>query len=222
MPKVYNYTLGDATIDAVNDRLEVPIIFLQTGDRVQTHRVKLHVSYKKHLLSSYVNSDEAYEPNAAEKNTIATVDSAVFQSGFVEYARHMAGKIIKKGQTEDFRPRDVVLDTKNIALGNDTGGLGTEIHCFPVAKVGATGCVELAKNEFQGFVAVMRFLFVSKPTENDYQNAFKAWASIKKKIEDYKLLTETQVAALKIKQKRWKDDLALEPEVDYLASRKSA
>jgi hypothetical protein len=98
------------------------------------------------------------------------------------------------------------LDTKNIAFGNDTGGLGTEIHCFPVAKVGATGCVELAKNEFQGFVAVMRFLFVSKPTENDYQNAFKAWASIKKKIEDYKLLTETQVAALKIKQKRWKDD----------------
>jgi hypothetical protein len=93
-----------------------------TGDRVQTHRVKLHVSYKKHLLSSYVNSDEAYEPNAAEKNTIATVDSAVFQSGFVEYARYMAGKIIKRGQTEDFRPRDVVLDTKNIAFGNDTGG----------------------------------------------------------------------------------------------------
>jgi type IV secretory pathway component VirB8 len=90
-----------------------------TGDRVQTHRVKLHVSYKKHLLSSYVNSDEAYEPNAAEKNTIATVDSAVFQSGFVEYARYMAGKIIKRGQT-DLRHR------KNISV--------SEIDTYKSAK----------------------------------------------------------------------------------------
>lgn len=195
MTKVYSYEVGSSTISPVNDRLEVPLTLRGSPDLTLT----VHTSYKKHLLSSYVNLDDAYSPTPADKNTIATIGEGDFKAAFEGYARHIGSKLVMAGDTDGFKPSDLkylYASTKGIKFGNDDNHLTKEIHAFPVKDINA---VELNKNEFIAFVDVMRFLFSAEVTRRMFTDAVEGREVLKFHVDQHKLFTPTQLIALRIK-----------------------
>ena len=128
------------------DRLEVPIEV--TKDDGTSMTITLNTSYKKHMVEAYTSGGIKITANAANMNTIATLNETDFKKAFEDFAFLFAKKI--KGQDPNtFDPSaaaNELTTNKGLNFHSDYTNLGAEVHCFPTATAG--NAVVLSRQEF--------------------------------------------------------------------------